>query len=120
MKTEHKEQAELCKFLRANRIFHAAIPNAQALSGANRGAAVRNMAKLKAEGFQKGFPDILVILPEKLLVIEMKREKGGTVSKEQKHWLAVFNTKTEYAEAHVCNSAEEAISLVKSKYSALE
>lgn len=57
------------------RIF--AIPNGGARSPATAG-------RLKAEGVSAGVPDLFV--PAMNLWIEMKRQKGGSVSAEQKDW----------------------------------
>lgn len=79
--TEHEEQRELVKWFRQTfrgvRIF--AIPN-----GGLRSLSVA--AKLKAEGVSSGVPDLCV--PAWRLWIEMKRIKGGSVSAEQKDWMA--------------------------------
>ena len=55
----------------------AAIPNGLRTS-------IRQAVKAKAEGLSSGFPDITV--PHYNLYIEMKRQKGGVVSQEQKEW----------------------------------
>ena len=57
------------------RIF--AIPNGGARSPATAG-------RLKAEGVSAGVPDLFV--PAMNLWIEMKRQKGGSLSAEQKDW----------------------------------
>lgn len=57
------------------RIFH--IPN-----GGNRN--IREAAKFKALGVSPGVPDLFI--PAWALWIEMKRQKGGHVSIEQKDW----------------------------------
>jgi Uma2 family endonuclease len=44
---------------------------------------IRNWKK----GVRSGVPDYFIITPKKLIVIELKRRKGGTVSKEQWIWL---------------------------------
>lgn len=78
--TEHLEQvtfvAEFERLYPDARIF--AIPN-----GGFRHKATAQ--KLSAEGVKKGIPDLFV--PEKLLWVEMKRTKGGTLSKDQKDWI---------------------------------
>lgn len=78
--TEHEEQREVVKWMRQTfpgvRIF--SIPN-----GGARGIA--QAARLKAEGVSAGVPDLHI--PAYKLWIEMKRRKGGTVSKEQKDWI---------------------------------
>lgn len=82
IKTEHEEQRELISWFRKNyeitqgiRIF--AIPN-----GGLRGK--REAMKLKCEGVSAGVPDLYI--PQWRLWIEMKRAKGGVLSKEQKDW----------------------------------
>ncbi len=56
-------------------IFH--IPN-----GGHRAMSVAK--KMKAEGVKKGVPDLYI--PEWKLWIEMKRQKNGSVSKDQADW----------------------------------
>jgi len=77
--TEHEEQRELVKWWRRERpgIRILAIPNGGARSPATAG-------RLKAEGVSAGVPDLFV--PAMNLWIEMKRQKGGSVSAEQKDW----------------------------------
>ena len=84
---------------------------------------MKKMAYLKAEGFNKGVPDIMCIIPYKgkkaLLFIEMKRRelkpkkdgKGG-VSAEQREWLDSLN-ECENVGAFVCYGSDEATELVK-------
>jgi len=83
--SEHLEQVRLVSWFRRSypgvRIF--AVPNG-GYRGAGQGAA------LKAEGVQAGVPDLFV--PEWLLWVEMKRETGGTVSPEQKDWIAYLES----------------------------
>ena len=67
--------------------------------------------KAKASGLSKGFPDLLILAPNKsktqnILFIEMKRRDGGVVSLEQKKihtWLQHLGYKVE-----VCHGAKEA------------
>lgn len=77
--TEHEEQREFVSWFKKTypdvRIF--AIPN-----GGFRGKA--QAGRLKAEGVSPGVPDIFI--PAWMLWIEFKRQKGGSVSKEQKEW----------------------------------
>jgi hypothetical protein len=80
MKTEHEEQRELVQWIRQAcgvRVF--AIAN-----GGLRGIAAAG--RLKAEGVSAGVPDLFI--PAWLCWIEMKREKGGSVSPEQRDWHA--------------------------------
>jgi hypothetical protein len=79
--SEHLEQVRLVVWFRRSypdvRIF--AVPNGGARSGPQG-------AKLKAEGVSPGVPDLFV--PEWSLWVEMKRAKGGTVSPDQRDWIA--------------------------------
>lgn len=88
--SEHDEQVMVIQYcdLMAKRnpdyglIF--AIPN-----GGQR--SVITAALLKAEGVKKGVPDLFLPVPKGIycgLFLEMKRRKGGRVSKEQVGWLA--------------------------------
>lgn len=83
--SEHLEQVGLVSWFRRSypdvRIF--AVPNGGARS-ASTGAA------LKAEGVVPGVPDLFV--PEWLLWVEMKRAKGGTVSPDQRDWIAYLES----------------------------
>ena len=62
--------------------------------------------KNKKQGVKKGVPDYMILFPERLIFIEMKRVKGGTVSPEQKEWLA--NLTSLGFVAVVCNGFDEA------------
>ena len=79
--TEHEEQRELVAWFRRQyegvRIF--AIPNGGARSMATAG-------RLKVEGVSAGVPDLFI--PAWRLWVEMKRTKGGSVSAEQRDWIA--------------------------------
>ena len=79
--TEHEEQREVVRWFRQTwpgvRIH--AIPNGGARSKATAG-------RLKAEGVSSGVPDLFI--PAWGLWVEMKRVKGGSLSAEQKDWVA--------------------------------
>jgi hypothetical protein len=83
--SEHFEQRELVRWFRQSwpgvRIF--AIPNGGARSPATAG-------RLKAEGVASGVPDLFV--PAWRLWVEMKRTKGGSLSAEQKDWIAYLES----------------------------
>lgn len=97
--TEHEEQRELVKWVRQTypdiRIF--AIPNGGARS-------ITTATRLKIEGVCAGVPDLFI--PAWALWIEMKRQKGGSISAEQKDWIAYLKS-LDY-EVLVCKGAEEA------------
>lgn len=88
--TEHLEQVTLISWYRRtykNELL-VAIPN-----GGKR--HIKTALAMKQEGVSKGFPDLFLAVPNSKshgLFIEMKRQKGGVVSKEQKAWLEYLNS----------------------------
>lgn len=105
--TEAQEQAVVVEWakLRGLPLFH--IPN-----GGSRDP--REARNLKLQGVRAGVPDLFLPVARKGrhgLFIEMKREKGGTVSKAQREWLELLGREG-YA-AEVCRGAMEAIRLLK-------
>lgn len=87
--TEHQEQCALFEWaawmekqIPELHLMHA-IPN-----GGKRD--IRTAARLKDEGVKPGVPDICLPVPrggKHGLYIELKRRKGGSVSKEQQAWI---------------------------------
>jgi len=102
--TEHQEQVVFVQWMRlkhpAHRIF--AIP-----SGGFR--HITTAVKLKKEGVSAGVPDMQIISLG--LFIELKRKKGGVVSKEQRDWIEYIRGCGYIAE--VCNGFDEAKQLVE-------
>ena len=86
-------------------LFH--IPN-----GGSRGKA--EAGRFRAMGVKAGVPDLFLPVPRGTihgLFIELKRLKGGRVSKEQNEWLnALFNQG--YA-VHVCCGWEDAAHVIE-------
>lgn len=80
IKTEHEEQRETVAW------FRKTWPGVRILAIPNGGArSIATAGRLKAEGVSAGVPDLFV--PEWKLWVEMKRTKGGVVSKVQKDWI---------------------------------
>ena len=110
--TEHQEQCALFEWAAWQegvwpelRLLHA-IPN-----GGKRD--IRTAARLKAEGVKPGVPDIFLPVPKDGkhgLYIELKRSRGGTVSKEQEAWIRALSAQ-EYVCA-VCHGHREAIKII--------
>jgi hypothetical protein len=75
--SEHIHQVTFVNWFRNKypNILIFAIPNGEY-------RAISTAVKLKNEGVTKGIPDLFI--PEFKIWIEMKKEKGGTISKEQK------------------------------------
>lgn len=103
--TEHDEQKAFCKYLDFVHLTYFAVPN-----GSNKSMTARR--KFKAEGLKAGVPDMVILLEGgKTVFIEMKRKRGGTVSKEQKEWLERLRVLG--FDAYICKGAKEAIEVVQ-------
>ena len=66
--------------------------------------------KMKASGYVKGFPDLVLFRPTNNhngMFIELKADKKGYASKEQKEWIEKLNSRGYYAV--VCKGFEDAI-----------
>lgn len=102
--TEHFEQRELVMW------FRQTYPGVRILAIPNGGArSMATAARLKAEGVCAGVPDLFI--PAWALWVEMKRQKGGVVSAEQKDWIAYLKG-IDY-EVLVCKGAEDAKNKIK-------
>lgn len=69
--------------------------------------------KMKRTGYVKGFPDLFIYESNqdyKGLAIEMKKEKGGVASPEQKWWQEQLRNRG-YA-SYICRGNEEAIKVI--------
>lgn len=104
---EKDEQKRLCKWLKENKIGHFATG-----LGVKLGLDVKYVANLKSQGHYSGIPDLVVLLGNgKICFIELKRQKGGKVSEEQKKWIEYLN-KNGYP-AKVCKGCNEAIEFIE-------
>lgn len=84
-----------------------AIPN-----GGKR--AIKTAIALKAQGVKSGVPDMCLPVSRggyHGLYIELKRQKGGTVSETQKSWITALAGQG--YKAVVCRGAEDAIGTIK-------
>lgn len=115
---EDDEAIVFSQWLKLKNIPHHHIAS-ESRSG-SKNAIIRG-AKLKKMGQSRGYFDYDVFIPFKgvdkkvdcyeLIKIELKKRKGGTVSKEQKEWLKIY--KMAGIPARVCKGAEEAIAFVQ-------
>jgi hypothetical protein len=96
--TEHHEQVMLFQWLELMANKHPelaaafAIPNAGGYSGGFRSNVAR-VQRMKREGVRSGVPDVFVPVPRggfHGLFLELKRQKGGSITPEQKAWHAVL------------------------------
>jgi len=89
---------------------YIAIPN-----GGHRD--IRTAVRLKREGVRSGVPDLFWPIPKHGfhgLFVEMKRDKGGTVTPEQKEWIAYLDSRG-YS-CVVCHGLREAIDAVSAYF----
>ena len=105
MVSEHKEQVAVVTWCRKRNILIFAIPN-----GGKRSRL--EAICMKREGVLAGIPDLQIILPgQKVIWIEMKKRKGGSVSKVQKE----IHAKLQELGHLVCvaKGAKEAVEYIK-------
>jgi len=139
--SETVEQQKLVQYLRAKKILHSSMPNENKYGGIITGILSRIVgkirasqisakitssieAKMRAEGKQKGYPDIIIDMPNKYyhgLRIELKRARKQLktklsiahtkVSPEQEKWIEKLREQGYHA--LVCYGAKEAIEVVE-------
>ena len=103
MLLEHEECKILADWLRYKNLKFTHV--------ANEGKfPVQYRMKLKSLGVSPGVPDYMIIVPQGLLFIEMKRLKGR-VSDYQKEWIKALS-ECDGVEATVCYGADEAITFI--------
>ena len=106
---EKDEQKRLCKWLKENKIGHFATG-----LGVKLGLDVKYVASLKSQGHYSGIPDLVILLGNgKICFVELKRQKGGVVSEEQKKWIEYLNNNG--YPAKVCKGCDEAIKFIESE-----
>ena len=106
--SEANQQEIVVKYIRL------AYPNALycASEGGMRTSYLQAI-KMKRTGYVKGFPDLFIYEPNEDfhgLAIEMKKEKGGVASPEQKSWQEQLRNRG-YA-SYICKGNEEAIKVI--------
>jgi len=115
--TEENEQVYLCHWLDLKGLKYTAIPN----STFSKSWSVKN--RNTRMGVRRGFPDLIVLIPPeravdgtgRFLAIELKRTKGGTISKEQREWIDAINgVRVPGLWAAVCAGADAAMEMVDS------
>ncbi len=74
--------------------------------------ARRRAIRMKQQGTSRGFPDYCIIKDDKLIFIELKRQKGSVVSQEQREWLVALAVTG--AHCAICFGASEAIEFIES------
>ena len=110
--SEHEEQAAI--FSWSERVEHL-WPELRLLHGSLNGVrlTIGQAKKAKRAGLKRGFPDIFLPVARSKyhgLFIELKKEKGGSVSKDQKEILNLLCKQGYYA--CVCKGSKIAIEII--------
>jgi len=107
--SEAYQQQLVIQFIRSN------YPNAlYCASAGGMRTSYLQAVKMKRTGYVKGFPDLFIYEPRGEffgLAIEMKKEKGGTASPEQKWWRDELRNRK--YESYICKGSDEAIEIIK-------
>lgn len=112
---ENEEQATLAEWLDLHGVLWCHCPN-EGQMGGRRGQM--HGARLRRLGLKSGVPDVLVFdlppmgpRPCRGVAIELKRQRGGRVSDEQREWIDALRERGWVAE--VCKGAGAAIALLE-------
>lgn len=110
---EFQDQENIFKW--ADMMKHK-YPELELLNGSLNGVrlTIGQATKAKRSGMKKGFPDMNLPVPRGFfhgLYIELKREKGGVVSKEQKWWRKKL--KEQKYLSVICKGYDESIRLIQ-------
>lgn len=104
---EEDEQKKLAEYLDMKGYCWCHVPN----EGKHK---VQYRKKQASMGVKSGVPDVLIfdiVGDYRGIAIELKRQKGGRVSKTQKKWLKMLEDRKWLAK--VCHGADEAINLLE-------
>lgn len=120
--SEEEEQKALVNWLKVNKIDFFSIPNENLFTTLLKQHLPKSLhhlifvieKRLVAMGKKKGASDIVVFLDNVILFVEMKRQKGGTLSKEQKLFMEMAN-KYKYAESYRANGWLEAKDIISAR-----
>lgn len=82
--TEEQDQRMLVEYLELKGIKFTHIPN----STYTKSWKVKNRNKYM--GVRPGFPDLVMVIHNRLIFMELKRAKRGRLSKEQEEWIAAL------------------------------
>jgi len=112
MRYVFKEEEDQARLFEWAKLMSNKYPELKLLNASLSGVRLKpgQAKKAKKLGMVKGFPDIFlpVVIPGKYagLFIELKREKGGKLTREQKAWLNALSAQG--YKAVCCKGFEEA------------
>jgi hypothetical protein len=87
-KTESQEQIDLIQWCKRNQKKYPELKNIFAIPNGGK-RHIATASRMKLEGVKSGVPDLFLAVAKRGyngLFIEMKKAKGGSVSKSQKEW----------------------------------
>lgn len=102
--TEEVEQRHLVQYLEFRHCKFTAIPNSTYTK------SWKQKMKNRDAGLRAGFPDLVIIANGRFFCIEMKRQKGGKVTPEQREWHEALQAAG--IPVHVCKGFDEAKQVV--------
>lgn len=111
--SEHQEQVALFRWAAVARTTYPALDLMFAIPNGGKRDAITG-AVMKREGVKKGTPDLMLPVPRGEyhgLFIELKRVKGGVLTKEQQAFLMALTAKG--YKADVCRGWEEAKKVIE-------
>jgi len=88
IKSESEEQIRLMQWCKRNQKKHPKLRKIFAIPNGGK-RHIATAARMKLEGVKRGVPDLFLPVPSRGyagLFIEMKRIKGGKISKDQEEW----------------------------------
>lgn len=105
--TEFSEQVAFVQYLELKGLKFTAIPNSTYTP------SFAQKMKNKKMGLRPGLCDLLVILPNGYLAfVELKRVRGGQLSKEQAEWIDALN-EVPHVKAFMARGSGEAIDMIE-------
>lgn len=110
---EEIEQQHIFEWARLQSAYYPALKLLYAIPNGGK-RAIKTAVALKRQGVKAGVPDMCLPVSRGNyhgLYIELKRQKGGTVSEAQKAWIDALNAQG--YKAVVCHGADEAIAEIK-------
>ena len=101
--TESKIQYDICQYLQSKGIFAFSVPNELA------GKDPRRMRHFVAMGLRSGVSDLIVLLPNRIIFLEVKTDKGRQSDNQKRFQKKVESLGFEY---YVVRSVDEVEKIV--------
>lgn len=98
-KTEFTIQVEIVNYCKKNKILCFSVPN----------EATRNNSKFFRSGVLPGVSDLIVVLPNKILFVEVKNYKGKQQTNQKEFELQINNLGFNY---HIVRSLEDFVKII--------